>query len=80
MDEALWNRLTDAMDALESAEADADGAGDAILTIGIEQADGTTQRVTFLDGLDSYAIQGEPRTVDAAKTDEILRILRHLTK
>ena len=80
VDEALWNRLTDALDALESAEADADGAGDAILTIGIEQADGTTQRVTFLDGLDSYAIQGEPRTVDAAKTDEILRILRHLTK
>ena len=80
VDEALWNRLTDAMDALESAEADADGAGDAILTIGIEQADGTTQRVTFLDGLDSYAIQGEPRTVDAAKIDEILRILRHLAK
>ena len=26
----------------------------AILTIGIEPADGTTQRVTFLDGLDSY--------------------------
>lgn len=80
VDEALWNRLTDALDALESAAAEADGAGDAILTIGIDQADGTTQRVTFLDGLDSDPIQGEARTVDAAKIDEILRILRHLTK
>lgn len=80
VDAELWSRLTDALDALESAEADAADAGDAILTIEIDQEDGTTQRVTFLDGLDSYPIQNEPRAVDAARIDEILRILRHLAK
>lgn len=80
VDAEIWSRLTDAMDALESAEADAADAGDAILTIEIEQEDGTTQRVTFLDGLDEYAIRSEPCAVDAARIDEILRILRHLAK
>ena len=80
VDEELWSRLTDALDALESAEAETTQTGDAILTIEIDQDGGATQRAVFLDGVDSYAIQSEPRAVDAARIDEILRILRHLAK
>ena len=80
VDEALWSRLTDALDALESADSEADRTGDAIATIEIDQDGGATQRAVFLDGVDSYAIQSEPRAVDAARIDEILRILRHLAK
>ncbi len=81
VDAELWTRFTEAIDALESTAADEEGAGDALLSVEIELADGAVQSAEFLDsGADAYAIRGEAKAVDAAEIDALLRVLRHLAK
>ncbi|MDO4355522.1 MAG: hypothetical protein Q4E13_03290, partial [Clostridia bacterium] len=79
VDAELWTRFTEAIDALEGAATEAEGAGDELLSVEIELSDGAVQSAEFLDtDADAYAIRGEAKSVEAAKIDEILRILRHL--
>lgn len=79
VDAELWTRFTEAIDALEGAATEVEGAGDALLSVEIELSDGAVQSAEFLDtDADAYAIRGEAKSVEAAKIDEILRILRHL--
>lgn len=79
VDAEMWARFTEAVDALETTEAESEGEGDVLLTLAIERSDGMIQSAEILDSsADAYALAGEARTLDAAAIDEIVRILRHL--